>query len=172
MDFMEKVTKISKIVGKTATDTYNTVADKSGKMIEEAKLKISTSEKEGEISKIYEGLGKTVYESYKSGEDVGKVFTKECKKVDKLYEEIEEMATKILYNKGLRLCQECGSTISLESAYCENCGQKQKNVKIKKEKEQEAPKKEESKEKICSQCGLVCSPKAKFCSKCGYKFEK
>ena len=74
---MEKVTKISKIVGKTATDTYNTVADKSGKMIEEAKLKISTSEKEGEISKIYEGLGKTVYESYKSGEDVGKVFTKE-----------------------------------------------------------------------------------------------
>ena len=43
---MEKVTKISKIVGKTATDTYNTVADKSGKMIEEAKLRISTSEKQ------------------------------------------------------------------------------------------------------------------------------
>ena len=56
MDFMEKVTKISKIVGKTATDTYNTVADKSGKMIEEAKLRISTSEKETEIQKIYEQI--------------------------------------------------------------------------------------------------------------------
>ncbi len=172
MDFMERVTKLSKIVGKTATDTYNTVADKSGKMIEDAKLKISMSEKESDIEKIYEQLGKTVYESYKSGEDVGKVFTKECKKVDKIYGEIEEMASKILYNKGLRMCPECGATISLNSTFCENCGEKQKSVKIKKEKKEEDIKKEEPKEKVCSQCGLVCNAKAKYCSKCGYAFEK
>ena len=71
---MEKVTKISKIVGKTATDTYNTVADKSGKMIEEAKLRISTSEKETEIQKIYEQLGKKIYELYKSNNEVEKSF--------------------------------------------------------------------------------------------------
>ena len=32
MDFKDKVTEISKKAGKVATDTYNTVADKSGKL--------------------------------------------------------------------------------------------------------------------------------------------
>ena len=46
---MKKVTEISKKVGDAATETYNTVAEKSGKMFEEAKLKMSISSKEGEI---------------------------------------------------------------------------------------------------------------------------
>lgn len=170
MDFMEKVTKISKIVGKTATDTYNTVADKSGKMIEEAKLRISTSEKETEIQKIYEQLGKKIYELYKSNNEVEKSFAKDCKKIDKIYDEIEEMAIKILYNKGLKMCLECGNTIELDSIFCENCGAKQKSLKIKSEKKVEE--KDEQKEKICSQCGLVCNYNAKFCSKCGNEFKK
>ena len=41
MEFMKKVEEISKKVGDTASNTYNTVADKSGKLIEETKLKIS-----------------------------------------------------------------------------------------------------------------------------------
>ena len=61
MEFMKKVTEISKIVGKTATDTYNTVADKSGKLITDAKLKISISDMEADIERIYEDIGRTVY---------------------------------------------------------------------------------------------------------------
>ena len=41
MEFMKKVNEISKAVGKTASETYSTVADKSGKLVEEAKLKIT-----------------------------------------------------------------------------------------------------------------------------------
>ena len=169
MEFMEKVTKISKIVGKTATDTYNTVADKSGKVFEDAKLKLAIADKEADIEKIYEEIGKTVYDSYLAGEDVGKVFTKEAKKIDKISNEIEEMKKKILFNKGLRTCENCGETISIESTFCQSCGAKQKPVKIKLEKKEEQ-KKDEPKEKVCSQCGLVCDAKAKFCSKCGYSF--
>ena len=62
MEFKEHVTKLSKIVSKTATDTYNTVADKSGKMIEDAKLKIAVSDKEEQINDIYKVMGKTVYD--------------------------------------------------------------------------------------------------------------
>lgn len=172
MEFMDQVTKISKIVGKTATDTYNTVADKSGKVIEDAKLRISITDKESEIETIYEEMGKTVYDSYKSGEEVGKVFTKEAKKIDKLMNEIEDMNKKILLNKGLRNCDNCGEVIPTESMFCQNCGEKQKPVKVKKDKEKkEETKKEEPKEKVCAQCGLVCEPKSKFCPKCGYAFE-
>ena len=82
MEFMKKVNEISKIVGKTATDTYNTVADKSGKVIEDAKLKMAIADKEDDIDAIYKEMGKTVYDTYKTGEDVGKAFTKEGKKID------------------------------------------------------------------------------------------
>lgn len=51
MDFKDKVTEISKKAGKVATDTYNTVADKSGKLFEEAKARISISEMEKDIEK-------------------------------------------------------------------------------------------------------------------------
>lgn len=172
MEFMKKVNEISKIVGKTATDTYNTVADKSGKAIEDAKLKMSIADKEDEIEEIYIQMGKTVYDEYKAGEDVGKAFTKESKKIDKILSEIDEHKKIILYNKGLRICEKCEEVISNESAFCSNCGAKQKPVKIKKDKKEKDDKKEKEEitEKVCPQCGLVSESKAKFCTKCGYSF--
>ena len=117
MDFKDKVTEISKKAGKVATDTYNTVADKSGKLIEEAKSRISISDMEKEIDKMYESMGLTIYENYKKGEDVGKTFTKECKKIDKLNKEIGELNKKILFNKGLRECENCDEKISVDSIF-------------------------------------------------------
>ncbi len=169
MEFMKKVEEIGKKVGDTASSTYNTVADKSGKLIQETKLKISISDKEADIDEIYEEIGKAVYEQYKAGEDVGKDYTKLAKKIDKLNEEIEEMNTKILYNKSLRVCASCGEVIPLASKFCTNCGEKQKAVRIKDDKK--SSKKEEVEvEKVCPECGEVCDTTAKFCSKCGHKF--
>jgi hypothetical protein len=165
MEFMKKINEISKAVGKTASDTYNTVADKSGKAIEDAKLKIAISEKEEEINEIYIKMGKTVYEEFKAGEDVGKVFTKESKLIDKKSLEIDEMNKKILYNKSLRECSECKEIIGVECAFCPTCGSKQKTIKFKTEKKEE--KKEEVENKVCPQCGLICEANAKFCTKCG-----
>lgn len=169
MGFKEKVEEISKKVGDTASSTYNTVADKSGKLIEETKLKIAISDKETDIDEVYEEIGKAVYEQYKAGEDVGKEFTKLSKKIDKFNEEIKDMKTKILYNKSLRECASCGEVIALNSKFCTNCGEKQKAVKLKEEKK--VTKKEEVEvEKVCPECGEVCATTAKFCSKCGHQF--
>ena len=172
MEFRKKVEEISKIVGDTASNTYNVVADKSGKLIEETKLKIAISDKEADIEKLHESIGKTVYDMYKNGEDVGEVFEKECKKVDKIQKEITEMNTKILYNKGLRVCPVWGSIIPCEIEFCQNCGKKQKPVKIKKDKKEDKKKEkvEEKEDKVCPTCGLICAGQAKFCGKCGYKF--
>ena len=169
MEFMKKVEEISKKVGDTASNTYNTVADKSGKLIEETKLKISISEKQTDIDEIYEEMGKAVYNLYKADEDVGKEFTKQCKKIDKLNDEINNMNTKILYNKGLRTCSSCGEVITLDSKFCTNCGEKQKTFKLKEDKK--VIKKDEVEvEKVCPECGQVFEPTAKFCNKCGHKF--
>ncbi|MEG1705591.1 MAG: zinc ribbon domain-containing protein [Clostridia bacterium] len=171
MDFMKKINEISKRVGDGVADTYKTVADKSGKLFEEVKVKTNISDKENEIQEIYINMGKTVYDMYKSGEDVGKVFTKECKNIDKSYNEIEDMNKKVLYNKNLRKCSNCFEIIDLDSVYCENCGEKQKSFKIKEDKKEEkVDGKEEKVERVCPTCGYISEQNAKFCLKCGYKF--
>ncbi|MCX8074038.1 MAG: zinc ribbon domain-containing protein [Clostridia bacterium] len=170
MEFMKKIGELTQKVGETATETYKTVADKSGKFIEETKAKMTISDKEEEIVKSHETMGKAVYEAYLSGEDVGKVFTKECKKIDKLKEEIEDMNKKVLYNKNLRKCSNCSYVISLDSVFCYNCGSKQKPIRLKEEKEVVETKKEVPREKVCPQCGLISDFDVKFCTKCGYKF--
>ncbi|MDO4282925.1 MAG: zinc ribbon domain-containing protein [Clostridia bacterium] len=172
MEFMKKIEEISKIVGSTASSTYNTVADKSGKLIEETKLKLAISDKEADIEKIYQEMGKTVYDMYKNGEDVGKAFTKECKKIDKDNKDISDMNTKILYNKGVRVCAVCGEIIPVESTFCQNCGEKQKPVKLKVDKKGSKKEEEKNEDKVCPTCGQICEGKAKFCAKCGYQFDK
>lgn len=170
MDFMKKINELSKKVGDGVADTYKTVADKSGKLLEEAKVKIAISDKESNIEQIFISIGRTVYDVYSKGEDVGKAFTKECKNVDKITAEIEEMNKMLLYNKRLRKCDNCFEIIGIDSVYCENCGEKQKPVKIKKTEVKEEAKKEENVERVCPVCGLVCDENVKFCPKCGYKF--
>ncbi len=174
MDFKKKITEISKKVGDVATDTYNTVADKSGKMIEDTKLKMSISNNKEKIDDIYRGIGRTIYEQYKDGEDVGKVFTKESKKIEKLFNEIEDMNNRILLNKGLRKCETCGEIIAKEAVFCSNCGKKQKPIKVKEEKKANSKdsKEETVKEIVCPQCGTIEKVNANFCSKCGYDFKK
>ena len=170
MDFMKKINELSKKVGDGVADTYKTVADKSGKLFEDAKVRIAISDKEANIEQAYISMGKTVYDVYSKGEDVGKAFNKECKNVDKMYTEIEDMNKIVLYNKKLRKCDNCLEVIGIESIYCENCGEKQKPIKFKKVEEKEEVKKEVAIERVCPTCGCICDESAKFCLKCGYKF--
>lgn len=165
MDFKDKVKGISKKVSDVAESTYKTVADKSGKLVEEAKLKLRTNELESDIEKIYIELGEAVYEQYKAGQDVGKEASKSCKQVEKMLKEIKKMDTKILYMKNLRVCENCLDTIGVDNKFCPTCGEKQKAVKIKEEKKEEV-----AENKVCPECETVHGLDVNFCTKCGYKF--
>ncbi len=164
MDFMKKVEKTTKKIGETVTDTYNVVVDKSGKMIEDTKSKMAISEKENQIEDVYIEMGKIVYDMYKQGEDVGEKFREEAEKVDILKKEIEEINMKILANKGLKTCSDCGKIISKDNHFCPNCGNKQVNIEVVEEEKSEA-------QKICPNCNMICEEDAKFCTGCGAELE-
>ena len=167
MDFINKVSQLSKKVGEGAEKTYKAVADKSGKIIKETQMRVKANDKEGDKEMLYYEMGKAIYDMYKKGEDVGASFAKNCKKIDKLDKEIEEMETHMLYLRGWRKCANCGETIGIENKFCPKCGDKQKAVKIKEDKKEEV---EESPiDRVCSKCGKIALDDEKFCTDCGSK---
>lgn len=166
MDFKETVVDVSKKATAAATKTYKVVADKSGKLFEETKLKISNSDMEVEITKLFENIGIKVLEIYNSGKKVDKEVEKDIKQIEKLKKEIEKNDEQILHLKNQRVCDNCDEIIDIDIKFCPYCGEKQKKVKIKEDKQ----KKEEVTEKTCPDCGTVHLPDVNFCTKCGYKF--
>lgn len=165
MDFKDKVKDVWEKAGDVAEKTYKTVADKSNKLVEEAKLKIKVSDTESEITAALQEIGIKVYEKYKSGEALDKELAKECKAVEKMYKDIEKMDTKSLYLKDLRVCEACGETIGIANKFCPTCGAKQKKVRISEEKKEEV-----ETQKVCPECETVHGAEVNYCTKCGYKF--
>ena len=165
MDFKDKVKDVIEKAGDVAEKTYKTVADKSSKIVEEAKLKIKVSDTEAEITGLLQDIGIKIYEKYKSGAAIDKELAKDCKTIEKMYKDIEKMDTKSLYLKDLRICEECNETIGIENKFCPMCGSKQKKVRIPEEKKEEVVT-----EKVCSDCGTVHGVEVNFCTKCGKKF--
>lgn len=162
----EKLKEISGNAKKLFSGAQKTVTTTTNKIVEDVKLKSNISDKKEDIEDIYMEIGKSVYASYKSGEDVGKEFNRKCNTIDKLNSELAELNSKILYNKDKRKCGKCGETIELDSEYCPNCGEKQDKIKV----EEEEQKEEEPKDKkVCENCGAVHDPNVNFCSKCGTK---
>ena len=133
MEFKDKVKDVLDKAGDVAEKTYKTVADKSAKLVEEAKLKIKASDIEDEITATLGEIGVRVYEKYKSGAKIDSELAKECKRIEKMYKDIEKIDVKTLYLKDLRVCEECKETIGIENKFCPHCGAKQKKVRIKEE---------------------------------------
>ncbi len=133
---MEKV--MSKI-GKTAAKTYRYAAEGAGKIAKEIKLKSQMSDDKEQISKLYEEIGKYVYENYllKENIDITSKLEEKCCEISNLADEVEQIRMQILNLKDLKQCPKCHYEIELEFTYCPNCGQEQQLSK--KDKQNDGP---------------------------------
>lgn len=165
MDFMDKVSELSKKVGEGAEKTYKVVADKSGKIIKETKIRIKANDLEAEIEGIYYDMGRETYKMYKDGAELTPGFTKSCKKIEKIQKEIESIEIKTLYLRDLRKCSNCNEIIEINNKFCPKCGDKQKTIKIKEEKRKEE-KVDKPLEKICPKCSKMALDDEVFCTEC------
>lgn len=82
-------------------------------------------EKKRSISKFYDEIGRLYYGQYKDmSVDVTKEINARCESVSNLEKEIKELEEKILFEKGLKLCPNCGNENQLAYAFCFGCGAK------------------------------------------------
>lgn len=82
-------------------------------------------EKKRTIVKYYDQIGRLYYGQYKDmSVDVTKDINTRCEAVSQLENEIKDCEHKILYEKGLKLCPNCGKENMLAYAFCFACGTK------------------------------------------------
>ena len=120
MEFFEKL-------GKKASETYKTAAEKTNKLATETKLKMKMNDNKSKINDLYKEIGKKVYEKYSldGNLDIKSDIEEELNKIQALADEIKEFERQILDLSNIKTCENCGSKIDKSSKFCPSCGAEQ-----------------------------------------------
>lgn len=116
------VDKLGKVGKTAASKTENTVS--------KAKLKYGIMETEGKIKNIYAAMGEKVYKKYLENGDICENMAEDCRKINDLNEELDELNAKLSELKEVLKCDECGTYNKNDSLYCTKCGAKLAEEKI------------------------------------------
>ena len=105
-----------------AKDTAKMVTNKSGEIIESAKLNLAVSNEEDKIEKVYTEIGKKLYGTYCSGKSVDEDVHKLCVEVDDEEAKIRMLKKKIGDLKQTSFCKSCGAIVKKDALFCPKCG--------------------------------------------------
>ncbi len=78
-----------------AEKTFNTVAKKTGEIVEDSKTKYSIFDLNNNIEKIYAEMGKEIYAAYKEDRNAAEFIEEKCRTIDGLQAEIDELRSKL-----------------------------------------------------------------------------
>ena len=164
MELNEKLNLFGKKVSKTFSKTYKVATEKSGKLIEEAKLRMQIAGENDKISEKLQEIGAAIYEDYKAGESNYADFADLCKEIEESESSVQEMRSKILEMKKMKQCSVREAEIAKEDRFCAKCGAEQDPI-VEEEPEKTTPTK-------CPYCDTKLAKDATFCSACGTKLEE
>lgn len=162
MEFNEKLNLFGKKISKTVSKTYKVATEKSGKLIEETKLRMQIAGENDKISERLEQIGAAVYEDFKAGNSNYADFEDLCQEIEESESLVQEMRSKILEMKKMKQCPICDTEISREDRFCSKCGAEQ-DISI----EPETPENIDR----CPYCDAKLAKEATFCSACGTKLD-
>lgn len=115
---MDIIEKIISNVEKTA----KTVMQKSTDVVEITKLKMAISSDETEVEALIFGIGRLVYEAYKSGEGKAELIEEKCVQIDELKAQIDEKRSLYAKLRNLKRCADCEYENEAEAVFCCKCG--------------------------------------------------
>lgn len=90
-----------------------------------AALQKVIDEKKSEINLKFDEIGRLYYKQYRDDSvDMSKDINARCVSITSLIRSIEENKRKILFEKGLKVCETCKKENPLEHTFCSSCGAK------------------------------------------------
>ena len=133
---------------KKITETAKAAAKKSGDIVEVTKLNMSINTEEDKVQKLYEEIGRIVYNYFKSQENVPEELKEVCAEIQRSENIIKNYKKRILELKSLKLCDYCGAELEGDENFCPYCGARQKTSNGKDKKNNAENVKADKEEKI------------------------
>ncbi len=97
--------------------TAAAAGEKVSQIADLAKVKIEIVDVKQSLKKLYENLGKAVYNGA-SEDEISSV----CEKLDAKKGELERLQHKLACLKGEQTCSDCGKKNNKDAKYCDSCG--------------------------------------------------
>ncbi len=113
MDFLENVKKV-------VTETAQTVAKKSGEVIESSKIQYAIFDLKNDIKKLYDELGRLTYFAVKHNEDNADEIQLKCDIIEEKLARIEALKNRT--GEVTAKCPTCGRKSDADGKYCPTCG--------------------------------------------------
>lgn len=110
-----------------AKSAAGTVGKKTTELADTVKLKTRSAEIQKEIAATFEGMGRLLYDSRQSGEDVSPLLDASMKQVDALQEDLRRVEDELCACKNAVRCASCRAIVDDDAVYCPKCGHKLKN---------------------------------------------
>jgi len=120
MEFFEKL-------GKKASETFNSAAEKTNKIAGETKLKLKINDCKSKINDLYKEIGKIVYQKFvvDGAFDVKEDIAEQLEKISAFTDEIEGYEKQILELSSMKQCVKCKNKIEKKAKFCPECGAEQ-----------------------------------------------
>lgn len=109
-----------------AKDLADAASKKTGELYEISKYKCECIKLNGELKKLYEQLGSSVYSMVKNGYDNDELVHSLTEEIDERMNRLKEVNAMIAEIKDYITCPVCECKNSLDSSYCNKCGSKLK----------------------------------------------
>lgn len=109
-----------------AKDIADAATKKTGELYEISKYKYECIKINGEVKKLYEQLGSSVYSMVKGGYDNRELIDSLTEEIDECLDRLREINDIISDMKNVVTCPICGSKNGIENTYCAKCGSKLK----------------------------------------------
>lgn len=114
------------------------------------------------MNELYRKMGKRYYEVNRDAEIADEELKELVANVKQVFTDKKNLEVANLAKKGLKKCSSCDNTVTIESRFCNMCGEKFDEESIKELKAMVTPE-----QKKCVSCGEVLEKDAVFCHNCG-----
>jgi DNA replicative helicase MCM subunit Mcm2 (Cdc46/Mcm family) len=156
-------------LGKKVGEAAQAAAKKSSELVETTKLNASIGSETDKIQKLYNQIGKLVYEKYAETGEADENIAAACAEIAEHELNIKELRKKIAEIKGVKQCAGCGAEMERNQVFCSKCGAR--NEVPAPAAGEETPPAQQPAASFCPSCGSALESGAAFCPNCGSKVE-
>ncbi|NJD03928.1 MAG: zinc ribbon domain-containing protein [Ruminiclostridium sp.] len=150
-------------LGKKVGEAAQAAAKKSGELVEITKLNVNIGSEEDKIQKLYNQIGKSIFEKYTTTGVADQGVKENCEAIKVHEQNVKALKEKIMEVKNIKSCINCGGEMDRAQIFCSKCGTRNDLSAASQPEQQQAA------TSACKACGAVLAEGAVFCTSCGAK---